>query len=83
MKTVRATDLRDEFAENLGAVTFAGERVTITKHGKPVAALISADDLEMFEALEDAADLRLVAEAKAESDERIPYDQVRKELGLE
>jgi hypothetical protein len=48
-----------------------------------VAALISAEDLMLLEALEDRADLEEVRRRLAESDERIPYEQVRKELDLE
>ena len=32
---------------------------------------------------EDAADNKAADEALAESDERIPYDQIRRKLGLE
>ena len=77
-----ASQLQDDCAVALDAAAYREERIMITKHGKLVAALISADDLELFEALEDAADLRLIAEAKAESDERIPLEDALAELDL-
>ena len=36
----------------------------------------------MLEALEDRLDVEAARKALAESDERIPYEKVRKELGL-
>ena len=82
MKTVTATALREECAEALNAAAYRDERVIITKHGKPVAALISADDLEMFEALEDAADLGVVRRRLAEPDESVALEEALGELGL-
>jgi len=64
-------------------VRYTYERVGITKHGRCVAALISAEDLELLTALEDRFDLEAVRAALADSDERVPYELVRKELGLE
>jgi len=47
---------------------------------------VSATDLEPLEALEaawiDSADLGAVRGALAESDERIPYEKLRADLGL-
>lgn len=77
------SEVRDDFGRTVERVHHRHERVCITKHGRPVAALISAEDLELLEMLEDRADLDAVRKALAESTERIPYDLVRKELGLE
>ncbi|MEI7436389.1 MAG: type II toxin-antitoxin system prevent-host-death family antitoxin, partial [bacterium] len=33
-----------------------GERIRIARRGKPIAALVSADDLEMLQRTDDAAD---------------------------
>jgi PHD/YefM family antitoxin component YafN of YafNO toxin-antitoxin module len=63
-------------------VTATGERIVVHRRGKGLA-LISVEDLELLERLEDQDDARAAREALAESDERIPYEQVRKELGLE
>lgn len=82
MREMPITAMRDEFAETVRSVEYRSERIVLTRHGKPAAALVSAADLELLEALEDRADLELVRAALAESDERIPYDQVRVDLGL-
>ena len=40
------------------------------------------EDLAALEALEDQRDIEAADAALAESDERIPYEKVRRELGL-
>lgn len=82
MREMPITAIRDDLAETVRRVEFQSERVVLTRHSKPVAALVSAADLELLEALEDRADLEAVREALAESDERIPYETLRAELGL-
>jgi PHD/YefM family antitoxin component YafN of YafNO toxin-antitoxin module len=55
--------------------------VTITRRGRAVAALISAEDLELLEALEDARDAaELRAAIAGDSGERVPLEQVEREL---
>jgi PHD/YefM family antitoxin component YafN of YafNO toxin-antitoxin module len=59
-----------------------GERVLIERDGSPIAALVSVEDLALLEELEDAADVEAARAALAEPGENIPYEQVRRELGL-
>jgi prevent-host-death family protein len=47
-------DARDSFSKLLAEVERTHERVTITRHGRAVAVVISAEDLE---ALEETADV--------------------------
>jgi PHD/YefM family antitoxin component YafN of YafNO toxin-antitoxin module len=60
-----------------------GERVILKESGKGRAALVSLDDLRMLEEAEDRLANDAAERALAESDERIAYDQVRRDLGLE
>lgn len=46
---VAVGDARDRFSELLGEVERTHERVTITRHGKPVAVMLSPDDLSSLE----------------------------------
>lgn len=75
-----ATKARERLAEVLNEVSVRGDRVILERHGKDVAAVISMADLELLELLEDRYDLELVKTALAESDERIPWDQVKASL---
>ena len=59
-----------------------GEVVYLTRDGRPVAALVSADAAEYLEALEDAADIIATRRALAEQAPSVPADQVWAELGV-
>lgn len=77
-----ATEARDGFGETLNRVTYGKERVVVSRRGKPIAVLVPLEDLALLEQLEDEVDLDAARSALAESEERIPYDDVRRELGL-
>lgn len=49
---IPVTQARAEFAELINRVVYGGERVVVTRHGKPLIALVSADDLAFLEASE-------------------------------
>lgn len=68
----------------MNRAAYRHERVLLTRHGKPVAAIISKEDLELLEALEDRADLEAVRVALADplNQEDIPWEQVKADLGL-
>ena len=59
-----------------------GERILLDRHGKAVAAIISPDDLELLEALEDRYDVESARRALAESDERVPWASIKERLSL-
>jgi prevent-host-death family protein len=81
MASMGAGEARENFSDTLNRVAYGRERVTITRRGRAVAALISAEDLELLEALEDARDAAELRAAIAEdSGERIPLEQVEREL---
>jgi prevent-host-death family protein len=80
--TVSTSKARDDFAEMINQVAYRGERVVLDRHGKPIAAIIPIDDLAFLEELENRMDVEAAKRALAESDERIPYEKLRQELGL-
>lgn len=45
-------EARDNFAELIDRAALSSERIVITRHGEPMAALISLDDLELVEEIE-------------------------------
>ncbi|MFF5259673.1 type II toxin-antitoxin system Phd/YefM family antitoxin [Actinomadura viridis] len=45
------TEARKEFADLVNRVAYTGERVALTRRGKVMAALVSAEDLELLESL--------------------------------
>ena len=54
MITVTVSQARESLAELLAQVERAHEQVTITKHGKAVAAIVTMEDLAFMESAEDA-----------------------------
>lgn len=80
-REVTSGDLRGHLSDVLNRTAYAGERVVVTRHGKRIAAVIPADDLELLEALENARDAAALEEAIAEDDgERTIAEDLRKEL---
>lgn len=80
---ISVADLRSNLAEFMNRVQYAGERICITRNGKPIAAMISTDDLEYFEALEDYFDINEANKAleEAEREGTISWEDYLKEVG--
>ncbi|MFE3325880.1 type II toxin-antitoxin system Phd/YefM family antitoxin [Streptomyces sp. NPDC059176] len=53
---IPVTQARAELAELINRVVYGGERVVVTRHGKPLVALVSAADLERLESPGEQAD---------------------------
>ncbi|MFE4050423.1 type II toxin-antitoxin system Phd/YefM family antitoxin [Streptomyces sp. YIM B13518] len=51
---IPVTQARAELADLINRVVYGGERVVVTRHGKPLVALVSADDLRRLEELGEA-----------------------------
>lgn len=83
MTRMGVSDARDHLSEVVDRARYTQERVVLTKRGREVGAIISIDDLNLLEMLEDQLDIKEARQALEESQgERISYDQVRKKLGL-
>lgn len=61
--TVSATEARENLSEILSRTQYSDERTILTRHGKPVAALVSIRDLEAMQTLEDAMDVKRARES--------------------
>ncbi len=79
-------EARAGFADMVNRAAYRGERIALTRRGKVVAALVSAEDLALLERLEDEMD---IAEAKAVlarinsgEEETISLEEFARELGL-
>ena len=85
MATLTVAEAKNRFSDVLRRAEYGGERVIVERHGKPVAAIVSTDDLRRLEAADDAADLRdarvALAEAKAQGTK--PLDAVLRKYGLD
>lgn len=81
------SEARDQLASVVDRARAEHRPVFLSRHGRRVAAVIDADDLERVLALaEDMADIRAAQAARAEMQETgeipIPWEQVKADLGL-
>ena len=77
------TRARARLTESVNRVSYRGERIVIQRHGRPVAALVSVEDLALIRDLEDRIDLEDARKALAEANGKlIPWETVKRELGL-
>lgn len=82
MGLISVTDAKISFSKFLNRVAYGGERLVITSHGQPKAALISLDDLHRLEEMEDALAAR-EGLADYRAGETVPYEEFRSELVAE
>lgn len=74
-----------EARENLSAAVNDSLKrpVRILKHGKPVAVLVNASMYEKFvESMEELEDIAAFDEAITDKSPGIPWNQVKKDLGI-
>ena len=57
---------RNNMADPINRAVYAGERVILTRDGKPAVALVVMADLRALEELEDQADLKAARKARKE-----------------
>ena len=85
MTTLSASQARSHFGSLLRRTARRKQRVILTSRGRELAAVVPIEDLRLIERLaeeeEDRIDRAEARKAKAEPG-TIPYEQVRKELGL-
>ncbi|MFI8436925.1 type II toxin-antitoxin system Phd/YefM family antitoxin [Streptomyces sp. NPDC079020] len=58
---IPVTQARAELAELINRVVYGGERVVVTRHGKPLVALVSAADLQRLEGEEAAEQEQVIS----------------------
>jgi prevent-host-death family protein len=82
-ETISISDARDDFAELVNRVAYGRERVRLVRRGRDLAAMVSTEDLELLESLDDELDLAAAHEALADPSNagRIPWEDVRSRLG--
>lgn len=89
MTSVTSEDVRDNLGELINRVKYRRERMKVTRRGKPVAALIPVEDLELLEqileAIEDERDLPTIKARLRrfeETGEGIPWKKIKADRGL-
>ncbi|MFD0149874.1 type II toxin-antitoxin system Phd/YefM family antitoxin [Streptomyces sp. NPDC055721] len=62
---IPVTQARAELADLINRVVYGGERVVVTRHGKPLVALVSAADLEALETAGEPVEERVISSVSA------------------
>jgi prevent-host-death family protein len=65
---IPVTQARAALADLINRVVYGSERVVVTRHGKPLVALVSAADLERLEELDAAGDEGVISTVSAVGD---------------
>ncbi|QKW05304.1 type II toxin-antitoxin system Phd/YefM family antitoxin [Streptomyces sp. NA04227] len=58
---IPVTQARAELADLINRVVYGGERVVVTRHGKPLVALVSAEDLRRLEEPAEVAEEQVIS----------------------
>lgn len=66
MNTLSIVEAREGLADAVNRVAYGGERVALSRRGKPVAVLVSVEDVRLLEELEDREDIRAARAALRE-----------------
>jgi antitoxin Phd len=82
MTSIPITEAREHLADLGNRVALRGERVVVERRGKDLFALVPLEDVELLERLEDEEDLRMARKAMKEKGTNIPWEKVKKDLGL-
>jgi prevent-host-death family protein len=80
-RIMNVVDIRNNLADAINRVAYAGERIVLERRGKGVAALVSIEDLELLQELEDQADIRAARKALKEKG-GISLEDFKKKHGL-
>jgi len=81
MTTIAASNFRRKVADLGNRVSYGGERITVTRSGKPLFAVVSYEDAQLLEALEDRMDLQLAKEALKRND-TVAWEKAKEKLEL-
>jgi prevent-host-death family protein len=84
MGRVNTVNARAQFSEIINRAAFGKERVTLTRRGKEIVAVVPIEDVKLLEALEDKIDLEEVRAALAEAKKKgtVSWEKIKKELGI-
>ena len=84
MGQVNTVNARAQFSEIINRAAFGKERVTLTRRGKEIVAVVPIEDVKLLEALEDKLDLEEARASLAEAKKKgtVSWEKIKKELGL-
>jgi antitoxin Phd len=82
LNKVSTAEARKKLAEIVNKVAYGKEPIVLTRRGEEIAALISMEELELLQLIEDHIDIEDARKALEEPGENISAEKLWKELGL-
>jgi len=84
MGQVNTVKARAQFSEIINRAAFGKKRVTLTRRGKEIVALVPIEVVKLLEALEDKIDLEEARAALTEAKKKgtVSWEKIKRELGL-
>jgi len=79
---ISTADARKNLADIVNKVAYGNESIVLTRRGQDVAALVSIEELELLQQIEDYIDIEDAKKALQGSSKNIPANEVWKQLGL-
>jgi len=81
-ETFSTAEARKKLADIVNKVAYGKEPVVLTRRGEKIAALISMEELELLQLIEDYIDIEDARKALAEPGKNLSSEKFWKELGL-
>ena len=81
-RTITTADARKNFADIVNSVAYGKEPVILTRRGQEIAALVSIEELQLLQKIEDHIDIEDAKKALDEPGENISADEFWNKLGL-
>ncbi|MBW2650913.1 MAG: type II toxin-antitoxin system Phd/YefM family antitoxin [Deltaproteobacteria bacterium] len=82
INTISTAEARKKLSEIVNKVAYGKEPVILTRRGEKIAALISMEELELLQLIEDHIDIEDARKALEEPGGNISAENFWKELGL-
>ena len=80
---ISASAIRQNLSKIIDGVRVEGERILVTQHGRPVAAVIGVEDLELLQLLEDRMDAAEARRRMKEPADKVSLEELRSGSFLE
>ena len=80
---ISASAVRQNLSKIIDVVRVEGDRILVTLHGRPVAAVIGVEDLGLLQLLEDRMDVAETRRRMREPVDKVSLEELRNGLFLE
>jgi prevent-host-death family protein len=81
-RKLSSTQIRSRLSTAVNQAAFGGERIIVERHGKPIAAVVPIEDLQLLEKLEDQIDVAAIRKVRKERGKLVPWEKIKKDLNL-